>query len=96
MLIKVVQAQVVGAYSLRLVFNDGKVKRVNLRHWLNGPVFTPLRDPAVFAQFTLDDETVTWPEFNADMEMFKIFGLTPRKAFKGKDQTVLKHISAQV
>ncbi|OFY83336.1 MAG: biotin synthase BioB [Bacteroidetes bacterium RIFCSPLOWO2_12_FULL_35_15] len=34
------------------------------------------------------------PEFNADMEMFKIFGLTPRKAFKGKDQIRLKHVSA--
>lgn len=28
------------------------------------------------------------PEFNDDMEMFKLFGLTPRKAFKGSKQAV--------
>ena len=32
------------------------------------------------------------PEFNEDMEMFRIFGLTPRKAFNGKGK--LEHVSA--
>ncbi len=67
MLIQVTKAEVVGPYSLRLSFNDGTVKRVNLRRWLNGPVFLPLRNPAAFAQFTLDGETITWPAFDADM-----------------------------
>ncbi|MCE3280696.1 MAG: bioB [Bacteroidetes bacterium] len=30
------------------------------------------------------------PEFSEDMEMFRIFGLTPRKAFKGSEQPVSK------
>src|SRR3954469_2405340 len=30
------------------------------------------------------------PEFSEDMEMFKIFGLTPRKAFKGSTQPKVK------
>ena len=30
------------------------------------------------------------PDFNEDMEMFKLFGLTPRKAFKGSKQPVSK------
>lgn len=30
------------------------------------------------------------PDFNTDMEMFKLFGLTPRKAFKGTTQPVTK------
>jgi hypothetical protein len=67
MLIQVTQAEIVGSHSLRLSFNDGTRKRVNLRRWLNGPVFTPLRDPTAFARFTLDGETVTWPDFNVDL-----------------------------
>lgn len=36
------------------------------------------------------------PDFNADMEMFKIFGLTPRKAFKGatQPQSKLKEVES--
>ncbi|MCX6295763.1 MAG: biotin synthase BioB [Bacteroidetes bacterium] len=30
------------------------------------------------------------PDFNADMEMFRLLGLTPRKAFKGETQPVSK------
>jgi biotin synthase len=30
------------------------------------------------------------PDFNSDMEMFRLFGLTPRKAFKGSQQPVSK------
>jgi biotin synthase len=30
------------------------------------------------------------PDFNTDMEMFKLFGLTPRKAFKGTTQPIIK------
>lgn len=32
------------------------------------------------------------PEFSEDMEMFKLFGLTPRKAFKNADQPVSKEM----
>jgi hypothetical protein len=67
MLIQVTQAELVGPYSLRLSFNDGTYKRVNLRRWLNGPVFIPLREPAAFARFNLDGETVTWPDFDVDL-----------------------------
>jgi hypothetical protein len=67
MLIQVIQAEIVGPYSLRLSFNDGTRKRVNLRPWLNGPVFAPLRDPTAFARFKLDGETITWPDYEADL-----------------------------
>ncbi len=36
------------------------------------------------------------PDFNSDMEMFKLFGLTPRKAFKGTTQPVSKIKSKEV
>ncbi len=77
MLIQVTKAEVVGPYSLRLSFNDGTVKRVNLRRWLNGPVFLPLRDPAAFAKIKLDGETVIWPAFDADMAPEFLYDLEP-------------------
>jgi biotin synthase len=36
------------------------------------------------------------PDFNSDMEMFKIFGLTPRKPFKGTTQPKVKEKVAEV
>ena len=77
MLVKVIQADVVGPFSLRLSFNDGTVKRVNLRRWLNGPVFEPLRNPVAFSRIVLDDETVTWPAFDVDMAPEFLYELEP-------------------
>lgn len=50
-------------YTLDVTFEDGVVRRVDLEPELEGEVFRPLRDPAVFAQVTVDDEagTVVWP-----------------------------------
>ncbi|HMC26625.1 MAG TPA: DUF2442 domain-containing protein [Verrucomicrobiae bacterium] len=50
-------------YSLRLRFDDGLSRTVDLEAILAGEVFGPLRDPAVFAQVRLDPEvhTVVWP-----------------------------------
>jgi len=55
-----------GGYQLRLTFADGLVFEVDLTDKLNGkvgPVFEPLRDPAFFAQVSIDPElrTVVWP-----------------------------------
>jgi hypothetical protein len=59
----VVSAEVCGDYSLRLVFDDGLAKQVNLRRYLRGPVFRPLLGPAYFARVTVDGElgTIVWP-----------------------------------
>ncbi len=78
MLIRVTQAELEAPYSLRLTFSDGTVKRVNLRPWLNGPVFEPLRDPAAFARITLDGETVVWPDFEADLAPEFLHDLAPQ------------------
>jgi hypothetical protein len=59
----VISAEVCGPYSLRLVFDDGVRKQVNLRRLLKGPVFQPLLDPAEFARVRVDAEagTIVWP-----------------------------------
>lgn len=63
MIVHINAAKVVGPHSLELVFEDGLRKRVNLRQELNGAVFEPLRDPAYFAQVSVDlnSRTVAWP-----------------------------------
>ena len=62
-MIRVTGFELVGDYSLLLSFSDGTSKRVSLRDWLCGPVFEPLRDPAVFAQVLIEEngETISWP-----------------------------------
>ena len=60
---RVVSAVVCGKYSLRIGFDDGVEKQVNLRRFLWGDVFEPLLDPAYFARVTVDPElgTIVWP-----------------------------------
>jgi len=52
-----------GGYKLRLEFDDGVVRTVDLENELIGPVFEPLRDLAMFRKVTVNRETGTieWP-----------------------------------
>jgi hypothetical protein len=63
MILRVREAQVCGRHSLRLTFNDGTTKQVDVLSLLDGKIFEPLRDPVYFAQMTLDSicGTVVWP-----------------------------------
>ena len=53
----------IAPYALRLRFNDGLARTLDCEPILEGELFGPLRDPAAFAQVTLDPEihTVVWP-----------------------------------
>jgi len=59
----VISVKVLEPYKLRLVFDDGRVKTVDLRSRLWGPVFEPLLDPAHFAEVEVDPVlgTIVWP-----------------------------------
>jgi hypothetical protein len=50
-------------YQLRLTFNDGVVKDVDLRDELYGTVFEPLKEIAFFQQVAVnpDTNTIEWP-----------------------------------
>jgi hypothetical protein len=63
MILRIVEASVCGPSRVRLAFNDGTRKAVDLAPLLTGPVFEPLRDPAYFARVQLDPVcgTVVWP-----------------------------------
>ena len=59
----VVAAKVLPPFTLEVTFDDGVVRRIDVRPELRGPVFEPLRDPDYFARVSVDPEagTVVWP-----------------------------------
>ncbi len=52
-----------GDARLWVRFDDGLEGEVDLSAELTGPVFVPLKDPALFAKVAIDPDTrtVTWP-----------------------------------
>ena len=60
---RVERFDIVAPYTLRLRFNDGVEQRIDFRPVLEGEVFGPLRDLAVFNAVELDTSfgTVQWP-----------------------------------
>ena len=63
MILRITKASVSGPFRLRLAFNDGVEKVVDLKDELTGPIFLPLRDRDFFEQVVLDRVcgTVAWP-----------------------------------
>ena len=63
MILRIQRAEVRGPSRLGLSFNDGDRAEVDVLPLLSGPVFEALRDPAYFAQVSLDAVcgTVVWP-----------------------------------
>ncbi len=59
----VTSVEVVGDYKLRLIFDDGKEQTINFQPVLEGELFGPLKDPALFAQVRIDEvaRTIIWP-----------------------------------
>ena len=60
---RITSVECIQPHSLLLRFNDGLSRTIDFEGILEGELYGPLRDPAVFAQVTLDPEihTVVWP-----------------------------------
>jgi hypothetical protein len=65
-----------GAHLLRLVFDNGVEKVVDVSPLLTGPVFEPLRNPMQFRQVRIDPvaRTVVWAN-GADLAPEALFAL---------------------
>ena len=59
-MLRVVEADYVNDFQIRLVFSDGFIGIVDLAGRLEGPVFVPLNDKELFKQFELTDHTLQW------------------------------------
>lgn len=55
--------EIVGAYTLRVIFDDGTEQIIDFEPILLGPIFGPLRNQTLFNQVKLDPElgTLVWP-----------------------------------
>ena len=62
-MLHVIKVEWVQDYRLRVEFNDGLLKEVDLANELWGEVFEPLKDLGLFRQVALNHETGTieWP-----------------------------------
>ena len=63
-------------HKIKIRFEDGQVKLVDLRPYLDGPIFEPLKDIRYFRLMTVnrDIDTITWPngaDFSPDF-LFEI------------------------
>ncbi len=81
MFLHVVAVRPLGGSTLWLRFSDGAEGEVDLGAELDGPVFGPLRDPALFAQAGIDPElrTVAWPN-GADLAPEFLRGVLRQRA----------------
>ncbi len=76
MLPRVAEARYCGDHRIWLRFADGIEGEVDLADQLWGEMFEPLRNPALFAAFTVDPElgTLVWPN-GADLAPEFLYGL---------------------
>ncbi len=60
---EVIEARIIGDYTVELVFDDLKRKVIDLRKYLGRGVFKTLLDPKKFRQMKVDAElgTICWP-----------------------------------
>jgi uncharacterized protein DUF2442 len=74
--IRVTEVEPLEGFRLRLRFNDGVERVVELEDELWGPVFEPLKaNPELFRQARVDKElgTIVWPN-GADMDPDVLYG----------------------
>ncbi len=72
MTLRITAAKPLEGHSLRLTFNDGLVRDVDLSFLLHGPLGDPLRDLTYFRRVHIDEEarTIVWPNgLDPDPEM---------------------------
>ncbi len=64
MLLEIADAEYLGAYKMRLAFNDGRTGVADLHALINAnpqSVFTAFADEAFVQQFGLEHGTLCWP-----------------------------------
>ncbi|MBR1668669.1 MAG: DUF2442 domain-containing protein [Bacteroidaceae bacterium] len=60
MFLEVVKAEYLNGYKVKLLFNNGETKIVDLSQSLNGSVFAPLKDLDYFKKFSIKFNTIEW------------------------------------
>jgi hypothetical protein len=76
-ILHILEVEVIRDFVLKIKFNDGTVKVIEVKPLLTGQVFEPLHDPDFFARVTIDPvaQTVAWPN-GADFAPEALYELT--------------------
>ena len=61
MFLHILEATYVTGHRIHLRFNDGTSFEIDLSEHLGGPIFEPLKDTEYFRRFTIEGNTVAWP-----------------------------------
>ena len=72
MFLEVNKAEYLEEYKIRLWFNNGMIRDVDLSDSLNGEIFKPLLDKDYFKNFTIHFNTIEW-ENGADFASEYLF-----------------------
>jgi hypothetical protein len=60
-LVRIQTVETLGGFNVRLAFDDGATKEVDLEPYLHGPIFEPIRnDLAVFRSVKIVGNTIGW------------------------------------
>jgi hypothetical protein len=67
-LVRVRAVEPLEGFKVRLEFEDGTQKEIDLEPYLHGPIFEPIRsDPAVFRSVKVEGGTIAW-DIGADID----------------------------
>jgi hypothetical protein len=71
---RVVVFALAGDYVIRVQFDDGTEQPIDFEPILYGPIFGPLRDPALFKEVRLDSDfgALVWPN-GADIDPMVLY-----------------------
>ena len=58
--LEVIKAKYLQEYKLKVWFNNGQIRLVDLEDHLQGEVFEPLKDIEQFKDFTINFNTIEW------------------------------------
>ena len=77
-LVRVRTVEPLEGFTVRLRFEDGTQKEIDLERYLRGPIFEPIRnDPVMFRSVKVEGGTVAWDN-GADIDPDVLYyGLTP-------------------
>ena len=57
---RVIQADYVSGYKIRITFDNGQTRIADCSKWIGDGVFEPLRDKNYFKKFFVDGWTISW------------------------------------
>ena len=77
-LVKAASVEPLAGFNVRVVFQDGAVKELDLAPYLRGPIFRPIReDVNTFRELRVENGVITWSN-GADIDPDVLYyGLTP-------------------